>query len=197
MLGCSSSSELRALIPRDALTIALGTFAILALSVFVFGAIGCFHYEHIALDETLAAERAKQANADLQKVHHQMQDELASVQIALNALSEEVAAAEARNKASDELEQQLAAYEQRMARRTVAVQRRQSPSRRTLVAIVRTAATPVTQLSPLPVPSIALGIDAAQSKNFISPGWVPSYFSGESAPFLGSTSPKATGSPGL
>jgi hypothetical protein len=200
MLGCYVPRVLRALVSCGALTTALGVTAVGAGAISTYIAIGYFHYERIALDERLAAERATLANADLQEALDQMQAELVALQIALNALNKEVAAAEARNKASGELERQLAAYEEAMARQTGSVQRRQPPSRRArrrVVALVRPTAIPVAQPSPLPVASIAPGVDAARSKNFTSPAWVPSYFSSESAPFLGGVKSSITGSPGV
>jgi cell division protein FtsB len=57
----------------------------------IYGFIGYFHYEQVAKDERLAAERAEHANADLQDALDRLRDQLAAARAQIEALRNEPA----------------------------------------------------------------------------------------------------------
>ena len=157
-----------------------------ALSIGSYAALGYLRYERIAATEMRAAERAERANADLQDALARMGDQLAAEQVRLDALNAQLAAAQARMKTADELERQLAAYEEAMARRPVRGRRGARRGRPAVLALVRNAPA-VPQPSSPETDSTAVVAASGELKNFTAPGWVPSYFASESTPFLGSS----------
>ena len=85
----------------------------LALAVALSGATGTatgyLHFERIAGNERVAAERAERANAELQDALSRMRDQLAAAQLRIDGLTGELAAAqEERLRAADDVQQQLA-----------------------------------------------------------------------------------------
>lgn len=182
----------RSLTRRDAATLAFGAVLTAALAVTGYAGLGLFRVQRIAAVERSAAERAERANADLQDALFRMRDEVAETRRQIDALADQLAAAEARTKAADELERQLAAYEEAMARRAAAAQRRFPRSRRgrgSVAAAVRNMPypEPPPAIASAAIASASVAAGSDELKNFIAPGWVPSYFAGESAPFLGSS----------
>ena len=181
----------RSLTRPGAATIAFGAVLTVALAVTGYAGLGLFRVQRIAAVERSAAERAERANADLQDALFRMRDEVAETRRQIDALADQLAAAEARTKAADELERQLAAYEEAMARRAAA-QRRSPRSRRgrgSIAAAVRNMPAPEQPpaMASAAIASASAAAGSDELKNFIAPGWVPSYFAGESAPFLGSS----------
>ena len=172
---------------RDAATLVFGAVLIVALAITAYAAVGYVRYQRIAADERLAAERTERANADLQTALFRMRDEVAETRRRIDALADQLAAAEARTKAADELERQLAAYEDAMARRAAAAQRRSPRSRKGRGAIAAAVRNPPAPEQPPAMASASIAAGSGEVKNFTAPGWVPSYFAGESAPFLGSS----------
>jgi cell division protein FtsB len=57
----------------------------------LYGFIGYFHYEQVAKDERLAAERAEHANADLQDALDRLRDQLAAARAQIEVLRNEPA----------------------------------------------------------------------------------------------------------
>ena len=172
---------------RDTAMLGLGAVLLVALALSSYAGLGYLRYQRLADDERLAAERAERANADLQDRLFRMRDELVETRRQIDVLADRLAVAEARTKAADELERQLAAYEEAMARRAALPRGRSARGRKgrgSVAAVVRAAA------AEQPTPAIASASVAAGSgelKNFTAPGWAPSYFASESAPFLGSS----------
>jgi hypothetical protein len=166
----------------------LTSVIIAAVCASTYCALGHLHYQRLASNERIAAERAERANADLQDALYRMRDDLAATQARINALEEELAAAQARTTTGDELERQLAAYEQAVGRRAAAAQRTPASrlARRSTMALAR-ALPPAPEQPSRVMVSAPAALAPGQFKNFTSPGWVPSYFDSESAPFLGST----------
>ena len=163
-----------------------GAILLAVLAIASYAAFGYLRYERIAVAEKLAAGRAERANADLQDALARMGDQLTAEQARLDALNEQLAAAQARMKAADELERQLAAYEEAMARRPVRGRRGARRGRPAILALVRSAPAVPQPPSP-PIDTTAVAAASGDLKNFTAPGWVPSYFASESAPFLGSS----------
>ena len=177
---------------RPWLPMILGALAVVAVSATICIGRGYLDYMTVARNERLAAERAESANADLQNALYRMGDELATAQAQINALSDELAAAEARMTAGDEVERQLAAYEEAMARRTATGGRRplhfrKAPLGRARLQQVRTAPATLQLSLDISSGSPPAAAVSSQFKNFAAPAWVPDYFASESAPFLGST----------
>src|SRR5690242_1288106 len=131
----------RSLTRRDTATLVFGAVLLVALAIASYAGIGFVRAQRIAADERFAAERTERANADLQDALFRTRDEVAETRRRIDALADQLAAAEARTKAADELERQLAAYEEAMARRAAAAQRRSPRSRRGR-ATVAAAAVP-------------------------------------------------------
>lgn len=179
---------LRSVTRRGTAALVFGAVLIAALLATSYAGLGYLRYQRIAADERLAAERAERANADLQDALSRLRDQVAETRRQIDALADQLAAAEARTKAADELERQLAAYEEAMARRAAAAQRRSPRSRRgrATVAAAAVPSAPAPQ-QPSAMASASIASGSGELKNFTAPGWVPSYFAGESAPFLGSS----------
>jgi len=164
----------------------------LALAVALSGAtgaaIGYLHFERIAGNERLAAERAERANAELQDALSRMRDQLAAAQLRIDALSGQLAAAqEEQMRAADEIQQQLAAYHGAPARRTIAARGKSAPAPKAQGSpVVLAGNPPAASQQPAPATgSLPMAVASSPVKNFTAPGSTPSYFSGESTPFLG------------
>lgn len=168
--------------------VALNLALAVALSAAACAAIGYFQLQRLAGNERLAAERAERANAELQDALSRMRDQLAAAQFRVDALTGELAAAQERMRVTDELQRQLAVYQGAQVRRTTLARGKSGPAGKTQ----DTPAVPVSnppdgsQQPAGAAGSSPMAVAAGELKNFNPPGWVPSYFSGESAPFLGS-----------
>jgi len=166
----------------------------LALAVALSGATGAatgyLHFERIAGNERVAAERAERANAELQDALSRMRDQLAAAQLRIDGLTGELAAAqEERLRAADEVQQQLASYPGAPARRTTTARGKSGPAGKAQASPVVLAGSNPPASSQQPAPATGSTPIVAASgplKNFTAPGSTPSYFSGESTPFLGS-----------
>lgn len=177
---------------RPWLPIILGALAVAAVSATIYIGTGYLDYLTVARNERLAAERAESANADLLNALFHMGDELVTAQAQIDAMSQQLAAADAQMRAGNELERQLTAYEEAMARRTATSGRRpphfrKAPLGRARLQQVRTAPATLQPSLDISSGSPAAAAVPSQFKNFAAPGWVPDYFASESAPFLGST----------
>jgi hypothetical protein len=172
---------------RDTATLVFGAVLIVALAIASCAGIGFVRFERMAADERLAAERTERANADLQDALFRMRDEVAETRRRIDGLADQLAAAEARAKAADELERQLAAYEEAMARRAAAAQRRSPRSRRGRGSVAAALANAPAPEQPPAMAAASIAAGSGELKNFTAPAWVPSYFASESAPFLGSS----------
>lgn len=172
---------------RDTAALVFGAALILAVATASYAGLGFVRAQRIAADERLAAERTERVNADLQDAVFRMRDEVAETRRRIDALADQLAAAEARAKAADELERQLAAYDEAMARRAVAAQRRLPRSRRGRGSVAAAVGSAPAPEQPPTMASASIAAGSGELKNFTAPGWVPSYFAGESAPFLGSS----------
>jgi hypothetical protein len=172
---------------RDTATLVFGAVLLVALALASYAGIGFVRSQRIAADERFAAERTDRANADLQDALFRLRDEVAETRRRIDGLADQLAAAEARSKAADELERQLAAYEEAMARRAAAGQRRSPRSRRGRGSVAAAVGNALAPEHPPAMASASMATGSGELKNFTAPGWVPSYFAGESAPFLGSS----------
>lgn len=185
---------LRSLARRDTATMVFGAVLVVALAIGSYAGLGFLRVQRIAAEERLAAERTERANADLQDALFRMRDEVVETRRQIDALADQLAAAEARTKAADDLERQLAAYEEAMARRAAATPRRSPRSRKgrgSVAAAVRNLpdTEPPPAMASAAITSASVAAGSSELKNFTAPGWVPSYFASESAPFLGSSKP--------
>lgn len=174
---------------RQTRIVALNLALAVALSGATCGAIAYRHFERIAGNERLAAERAERANAELQDALSRTRDQLAAAQLRIDALSGELAAAQEEGlRAADEVQQQLATYRGAPARRTTTARGKSAPPPKAQgLPAVLAGNPPAASQQPAPATG-SLPIVAASGplKNFTAPGSTPSYFSGESTPFLGS-----------
>ena len=152
---------------------ALACAALIGLGTSVWFGYGYVHYQRIAVGEDAAMRRVESANADLQGALDRLRDDTQRRLQQLNADNDLL-----RVRVS-ELEQELSLPKSRRPRpspKTAAV-RRTTPASASV-----TAASGQTHPLAVPVSATPTG-----SKNFSAPGWVPNYFSDESATFVGSS----------
>jgi hypothetical protein len=173
---------------RQTVLIALGAALVLALSVASSAAISYLHFQRLVGEERLAAERAERANTALQDALSRMRDELATAQLHIDTLTGELTKAQERMRAVEDWRRQVAAYQDAQTRRPVSDRRGSAPAGKPQDAAVAPVANPpaaAEQAAPV-TGSSPVAAASGEVKNFTAPGWVPSYFSSESAPFLGS-----------
>ena len=168
--------------------VALSLALAVALSAAGCAAIGYFQLKRLAGNERLAAERAERANAELQDALSRMRDQLAAAQFRIDALTGELAAAQERMRVADEFQRQLAVYQGAQVRRTTLARGKSGAAGNTQAtpAVPVSNAPAASQQSAAATGSSPIAVASGELKNFNPPGWVPSYFSGESTPFLGS-----------
>ena len=173
---------------RQTVLIALGAALVLALSVASSAAVSYLHFQRLAGEERLAAERAERANTALQDALSRMRDELAAAELRIDTLTGELTKAQERMRAVEDWRRQVAAYQDAQTRRPVSDRRGSTPAGKPQDAAVAPVANPpaaAEQTAPV-TGSSPVAAASGEAKNFTAPGWVPGYFSSESAPFLGS-----------
>ncbi len=139
---------------------ALATAALIGLGTSGWLGFGYMHHQRLAVARETALQHLEGANLDLQDALKRLRDE---IQINRNEAAVERDWLRVR---VSELEQQLSFLQRENVRRPKAAV--SSPEKRRQVA--------------------AAGSSASGVRNFISPGWVPDYFSNESGSFVGNTS---------
>ena len=155
---------------------ALAGVALIGLGACGWFGYGYVHYQRIAVGQDAAMRRVESANVDLQGALDRLRDDTQRRLQQLNADNDLL-----RVRVS-ELEQELSLLKSGRSRpppKTAAV-RRTTPASASVTAASG-------QARPLAVPVSAT---STVSKNFSAPGWVPNYFSDESATFVGSSTPR-------
>src|SRR5712691_167037 len=159
---------------------ALAGAALIGLGACGWFGYGYVHYQRIAVGQDAAMRRVESANADLPGALDRLRDDTQRRNQQLDADNDLL-----RVRVS-ELEQELSLLKSGRPRRPAASATK--PVKTAAVGRTTPASASVTaasgQTRPLAVPVSAT---PTESKNFSAPGWVPNYFSDESATFVGSS----------